>query len=40
MEKLGDSQGAKSELSTFVQLAPAQDPRVETAKAKIKSLGN
>lgn len=40
MEKLGDNKGAKAELSTFIDLAPAQDPRVTAAKEKIKSLGN
>lgn len=39
MEKLGDPQGAKSELTTFIKLAPVQDPRVEKAKAKIAVLG-
>jgi tetratricopeptide (TPR) repeat protein len=40
MEKLGDNKGAKAALSKFVDLAPAQDPRVNTAKEKLKSLGN
>ena len=39
MERMGDAKGAATELTTFVQLAPAQDPRLATAKEKLKTLG-
>jgi cytochrome c-type biogenesis protein CcmH/NrfG len=38
MEKLGDRQGAKAELSTFIDLAPSADPRVAAAREKLKGL--
>jgi len=39
MERMGDTKGAATELTTFVQLAPAQDPRLASAKEKLKTLG-
>ena len=38
MERLGDTSGARTELTTFLELASKSDPRLTKAKEKLDSL--